>query len=76
MPENTTQSTQTTQPTAPAEHQTRNINAEYKDRVVTQPSEGPKLPEKFKDVDSLVAAYNEAEKKITEYGTKYKDYDD
>jgi hypothetical protein len=73
MPENTPITPQT--PVAPEEHKVRNINPEYKDRIApAQPAF--QLPEKFKSNEDLLNAYTEAEKKITEYGTKYKDYDD
>ena len=62
-------------PVAPPEHGQRNINAEHSDRIIPPVVAQPILG-KFKDQAALEAAYTEAEKKITEYGTKYKDYDD
>ena len=71
------ETTQTTESTPPAEHKVRNVNAEYVNRSpATEQQPSLKLPEKFKTVDDLVKAYAEAESKITEYGTKYKNYDD
>lgn len=55
-------STPATQPTSPAV-------------VSTTPSEPAKILGKFNSQADLEKAYQEAESKITEYGTKYKDYD-
>ena len=66
---------QTTPPsgTEPGTIKPREMYPTHQDR---QDPPSYKLPEKFKTVDDLVKAYSEAETKITEYGTKYKNYDD
>jgi hypothetical protein len=47
----------------------------HQDRIAPPEPSAPILG-KFKDQAALEAAYTEAEKKITEYGTKVKDYED
>src|SRR5882672_7538295 len=53
----------------------REMYPQHADRLPPSDPASPILG-KFKDQAALEAAYTEAEKKITEYGTKYKDYDD
>src|SRR5712675_285640 len=53
----------------------REMYPTHADRT-TPPVDSAPILGKFKDQAALEAAYTEAEKKITEYGTKYKDYDD